>query len=458
MAELAIPLVGLGALYLISNKKKDNFTNMGAEKKLQNTTIPDINYPVPSYSNSKQNVDNLPVDPTSKNYVHEFLNPNSATNKYVPAQNSSNKIDSLSGNKIDASDFKHNNMVPFFGSKTKGQLADSNISEAILDNAQGAGNQFVKKVEHAPLFKPEDNVQNSNGNLNNNDFYQSRVIPGSKISNVLPWEQERVAPGLGLGYNTNGSGGFNSGMLNREGWMDPTIDELRVKTNPKITYGLQGHEGPASSKIQNLGQTGTIEKNRQNTDYALGPDRWFTTAAPGQIAPTMQSEELIRDNHRQTTTKEYFGVGGNDGDAKASYFRGEFEQSSRQSLGQTDINPASAVGHGFANESDFGIKGFNILKNNRQANLTENNYGNVGNVGGATGSFKAMIAPIMDILRPSRKENIVGNNNQVGNVTSFIPNLPITNPKDRVKTTIKETTVDKVGLNYLNILLAVTSV
>jgi hypothetical protein len=419
---------------------------MGAENNLQNTNIPEINY-----SKSKQNTDNLPIDPTSNNYVNQYLNTKSNTQN-SNTQNS-NKIDSLSGNKLDISDFKHNNMVPFFGSKIKGQLYDSNLNESILDNTQGAGNQYIKKVEHAPLFKPEDTVQNSNGNPNNNEFYQSRVIPGSKISNVLPWTQEMVGPGLGLGATTNGSGGFNSGMLNREGWMEQTVDELRVKTNPKITYGLQGHEGPASSKIQNLGQPGAIEKNRQNTDYALGPDRWFTTTG-SYTAATAQSEEVLRDGNRQTTTKQYFGIGGNDGDSKASYYKGEYEQSSKQSLGQTDINPAAAMGKGFTTESDFGMKGYNVLPNNRQENFSANNYGNVGNVGGfsgVNGTFKAVLAPIMDILRPSRKENLVGNNNLVGNVTSFVPNLPITNPNDKVKTTIKEMTSDKIGLNYLNV-------
>ena len=51
------------------------------------------------------------------------------------------------------------------------------------------------------------------------------------MANVLPWEQQKVAPGLGLGYTTEGAGGFNSGMLDRKAWAPPTVDELRVKTN-----------------------------------------------------------------------------------------------------------------------------------------------------------------------------------------------------------------------------------
>ena len=83
-------------------------------------------------------------------------------------------------------------MVPFFGSTIKGPGHNSTLS-TILDNYQGSGSQSIKKVEQAPLFKPQDNVQLVNGAPNTNDFYQSRELPSSKMANVLPWEQQKVA-------------------------------------------------------------------------------------------------------------------------------------------------------------------------------------------------------------------------------------------------------------------------
>tara|TARA_R110002074_G_scaffold255577_1_gene427991 strand:- start:717 stop:1307 length:591 start_codon:yes stop_codon:yes gene_type:complete len=41
--------------------------------------------------------------------------------------------------------------------------------------------------------------------------------------------------------------------------------------------------------------------------------------------------------------------------------------------------------------------------------------------------------------------------NLSGNAQSAVPSLPLTNPNYRMPTTVKETTVDKVGLNYLNV-------
>ena len=54
-------------------------------------------------------------------------------------------------------------------------------------------------------------------------------------------------------------------------------------------------------------------------------------------------------------------------------------------------------------------------------------------------------------LRPSKKEDVIHNANMLGNIQASVPNLPLTNPNDKLKTTNKEMTSDKVGLNYLNI-------
>lgn len=484
MAELAIPLVGLGALYVMSNqnkkKEKENFTNKNREQ-LPNTAVQNRNYPGTNVQD-----DNAPIDRSSINYTHEYLYPNQTTDKF-PTWALSNperqqtgteftpkvKFDSLSGNKLNLredqpnpidfqnknmvsclngnmlnnSDFTHNNMVPFFGSKVTGPTAGKDITNGILDHKQGAGTFSADKEERAPLFSPQTNAQWTYGAPNNSDFIQSRQLPSTKISNVLPWEQEKVGPGIGLGYTTDGKAGFNSGLLNRECWQPPTVDELRVKTNPKLTFGLEGHEGPALSKVTNLGTTGTIEKNRPNTDFPLGPERWFTTNGQA-LGQTLIPEEILPENNRQTTSQEYFGVLGNDGDSKASYLKGNFQASTRAELKTNHLNPVSAAGEGNPTDGDYGNKSYIVHSNNRQLNCEP---ADKGNVGGINGVFGAMVAPIIDMLRPTRKDNVIGNPNEVGNITALVPSLPITNPNNIPKTTIKETTVGKVGLNYLNV-------
>ena len=106
MAELALPLIGLGALYVLSNKKPENnrsnetFTNMGRNiNNLPNTAVPNNNYPIPRQ----------PIDRTSDNYTRQYLNENQTTDKFFNSNiGLANKTDaqinkefkSLSGNDL----------------------------------------------------------------------------------------------------------------------------------------------------------------------------------------------------------------------------------------------------------------------------------------------------------------------------------------------------------------------
>ena len=110
-------------------------------------------------------------------------------------------------------------------------------------------------------------MQNPYGNQNSNDFYQSRVNASMKMNNVNPWAEDQVAPGMNQGFSNEGSQlGFNAGMEAREVWGPKTVDELRVANNPKMTYSLSGHEGPALNPIQERGNVGkTIKKTLSPT-------------------------------------------------------------------------------------------------------------------------------------------------------------------------------------------------
>jgi len=195
--ELAIPFLALGGMYVISNQKsnncnnppsnnkimkRENFDNMGKKANyMPNTDIPPQNFPV-------ANINQL-VNTTQK-----YPNPNVATDKYfnqnlfenrvnngLPVGQDPQKIYSLTGNYLDSDQFKHNNMVPFVGGKAKGYTYHQNTAETILDNMAGTGSQIIKKIEQAPLFKPEENMSWAYGMPNQSDFYQSRVNPGMKV-------------------------------------------------------------------------------------------------------------------------------------------------------------------------------------------------------------------------------------------------------------------------------------
>ena len=64
---------------------------------------------------------------------------------------------------------------------------------------------------------------------------------------------------------------------------------------------------------------------------------------------------------------------------------------------------------------------------------------------------KAAITPILDIFRPTRKENVIGNLRETGNVNGLTPVGHIFNSNDKTKVTNREMTTNKIDLNYVNV-------
>ena len=438
--ELVIPLIALGGLFIVSNqsKKSESFKN-NESGYLPNTDVPDHNYPVSSYIlNEPSNFTNPESDLTTKlstvnrydggqAYTDKYFNPNSIP---TPAT-SANTYYSLTGSTVDNSYFRHNNMVPFFGSHLPNQ-PNVNSVESVLDNYTGAGSQIFQKREVAPLFAPGENVQYANGTPNNSDFYQSRVNPSLKMANVKPFEEIKVGPGLGLGYTAEGSGGYNSGLMQRDQWTDKTVDELRVANKQKASgLVMLGHEGPANSFIKSMGQMGQMEKNRVDTTFEMGPERYMTTTGlqKGQMLHAMPIDRYVT---RPETATDYTGVAGYGVSSQTA--DGEYMPSKHIDLGAVPFTPAYASGKGGAMEADYGIKTKTAYPNNRTSNQND------GYFGVFSGSMGAVIAPLLDILRPSRKENTVGTLRPYQNAKAPVMSSYLYNPNDKPNTTIRETT------------------
>ena len=452
MAEIAVPLIALGSMYVISNqeKKKEGYSNQGTSLNRNPNALPGVVPPTPPV--------NYPIDtPVKNSNVQKYPSANQATDKYfgngvyekTAYPNPGNSLGgvqqtfSLTGEAINKSNFKHNNMVPFFGGKIKGATVSADIAESVLDNMQGQGSQIIRKKEQAPLFKPQQNLQFANGAPNASDFMQSRVNPSMRMANVKPWDEQKVGPGLGQGFTTEGSGGYNSGMQDRDSWLPKTVNELRVDTNPKMTFGLGGHEGPANAYIKHSASVktqGKVEKYLPDTYYTVGPERWFTTTGL-EKAPRARSKEEMQEVNRTTTSCQYFGDG-QGGDA--TYAKGEYQEARRPTLDPNDLMAGHAAGQGTAEARDYGIKGHASLPTNRSTTREATQLGAV------SGMVRAMIAPIFDVLRPSRKENVVGNARMTGNAGTVVSNVPVFNPADRTKTTIRQMTEGRLDNNHLN--------
>jgi hypothetical protein len=443
MAALAIPIVILGSIYILSEQeKKDSVKNIATQEKFQKQDF---------LSGGAKRTENF------SNYREDLPEQNNPimTQSVNPIANS--QINLLSGQQTNLNQFGHNNMQHYYGGKLRGFSGDLNLTESILDSKQGNGSQQFSKSEIAPLFRPDENSHRPNGTPNNSDFIQSRMNESMKMSNVSLWEPQRVGPGLNMGYGsqnsdgfntggTQGGDGFNAGMMARDAWMPKSVDDLRAENKPKTSFDLDGHQGPALFPIKMAGpnsKIGVVEKHLPDKSYESGPNRWFTTTGVEQ-APPIRSTHLIPMENRPETTREYYGSGsGSTG--QATYTNAEVEESKRQNLSGLPLSNASATGTNYANPNDYGSQSYNVLHNNRT--ITKENT----EFGGIYGMAKAAIAPILDIFRPTRKENVIGNLRETGNVNGLTPTGHLFNSDDKTKITNREMTTNKINLNYVNV-------
>jgi len=486
--EFLIPALALGGLYTVSKQQqsktstgggagagRENYENRRRQREhelLPNVDIPNRNFP------EEYPIQDAEADLTSKlSTTQIFDTPSVYTDKYFnPALNSQTMMTtqdsqtaaalaaggdtapvfrSMTGQVVDYDYFRHNNMSPYFGSKVHTNNLP-NATESTLDNYTGSGSQYISKTEQSPLFAPSDHQQWAYGMPSTTDFVQSRINPSSNMANFKPFEEIKVAPGLGLGYTAEGMGGYNSGMLAREQWMDKTVDQLRVNNKQKASgLGMYGHEGPANSYIKTAAQVehmGVMEKNRVERTFEMGADRLFTTTGISQ-GPTMRAIPVERFVSRPETSISYTGVAG--GGTTMQQVRGEYMPSHNQELGAVPFTAAYAAGAGAATESDYGAKSVVAYPNNRS--LPRTGGGAAGAAGANTengyyGAIKstlgAAVAPFMDILRPSRKENMVGNLRPYQNAKAPVEAMYVYNPKDRAPVTHRETMeVDKQHWN-----------
>jgi hypothetical protein len=398
--EVIVPLLTLGGVGLYINEKK----KVGEIKKinLPNKTI-------------------LPHKEIQSQYKDIDYKTNQEKNVCSQSNSIPGKFTSISGETVDSNHFNHNNMKPFFGSKVK--QASVKDSSYLMDNMQGSGSEHIAKKEQETLFKPVKNLGWNNGTPSTSDFVQSRMNPGVSKNNTKPWEEVRVGPGLNQGYGTEGSNGFNSALESRGDWIDKDVDELRTFNNPKVTY--DGVTLGGKHNVTNRGIEGRVEQHKPDTYYKNSQDRYLTTTG-SHIAPKAQSEQMMGNTTRNETSTEYYGAKSHENGG--SYVSGKYNPGFKQQLKKQQIGVARGGQHTITDNKTS----YNFVPNARTT-TEENKF-----FGTLVGIAKEVIMPIRETIRPSKKENVIGNLNSVGNVgvraNHYVKNT------DTPRTTTKETT------------------
>ena len=149
--EIVIPFLAVGGMYIINDRFKKNKN----KESIQNLNNVDENEIEQNDNENKQTAESfyllkseLDQAPANSKYdVNNYYNANQTTDKFFLHTNYSKPnapIESMTGNTIESNEFIHNNMVPFFGAKLKGNV-EGYDQPAILDNLNGSGSLLIKK-------------------------------------------------------------------------------------------------------------------------------------------------------------------------------------------------------------------------------------------------------------------------------------------------------------------------
>lgn len=350
------------------------------------------------------------------------------------------KVKSLTGEYIDMEQFTHNNMVPFFGGNIK-QNMNEHSTKSILETHTGRSETFKNKEEVPCLYDKVKDFSYVNGIDNKDDFYRERYNESRVRNNVVPVPQIRVGPGVGQGYTDTPTGGFH--QLDTQELIKPyykSVDELRVATKPKETYSGRIVEG---QKGRERGSLPNIVKNRVDTWYEQTPDMLLKTTG-AFTKPTEIPEFNVKITNRNETTTERIGIA-QPNVPKRKLDECNVKPSSRQQFGEFGLRNTALNIYGKGSQYDYGKSTIMVYANERDITTTRVYQGNVQSL------IKAIIAPLQDVMRVSKKEHGIDNPRHFGNMNVQVPEKPtMYDPNDIARTTIKETLLhDEMGMGVV---------
>ena len=427
-----------GAGYLLSkngknNRKKNESNNVfkqPSQKSIYETNYIDKNRQheeILAKNNFKKSVNAINTNVIPPHFNSKITNTENNPINYL--QNKSDTyVSELTGNIIKPENIS-NNQIPFFGSHVR-QTTNHDSNNSILSNHTGIEEFSKKKSTPVPLFEPTKDIHITYGTQQDNQELVDRINVSKYRKNELPFQKINVGPNLGSNYSANPSGGFHPDV--RPYIIPKGIDDLRPKTNPQISY--KGRVVPGKSTVGKSTSKVDIQKNRPDTFYVNSSDRYLTTT--GSYLKEKQNPCIIAKDTNRKYSKQV------QGSAAPALVINQTKRSlykkSTKNIYSKD-GPRNAYKDGaWTNEEfgDYGKKSHNLPQNERDITGKRSHISNLTTI------VKALIAPVVDVLKTTRKENVQGNVRQTGNLgTSQISKHVAWDPTDIAKTTIKETNI-----------------
>jgi hypothetical protein len=357
-------------------------------------------------------------------------------------------VSPLTGQRMPASDFKHNNMVPFFGGRMKQNVAvDTNIS--ILDSFTGSGSTDIRKKEVETMFNTAQTpFGNPFGMEDNTDFFQDRLgtDPGAFRSRngERPFEPTRIGPAVQEKFGLTGKGGFQQFEVDEVMKRAlPTTDKLRVQNNPKLTYKTPVVPGQRFTAA-GPDNPGEVRKYKPDTFYIdEAGERFIGAFSEESQRETARPVQVYKFVARPETSSEFIGPGAAQ-DAGQSYVSGEYRTPMAQQYGGAGFRNADMQGY-YTNdpdqpEADYGRSSIEIRPNERLATQDR-----VMGLNLAPADNVQVSVHYTDSARPTNRAETVGNIRQTGTATGYAggaPAITVWDPSDVARTTVKESTIE----------------
>lgn len=347
---------------------------------------------------------------------------------------------SISGNRINSSEFTHNNMVPFFGGRVKQNMRAA-ANNSLLDTYTGAGYTQIAKKEVETMFDYQRPFGNPFGLESSTDFVQSRIDLPRARNGERPFEPTRVGPAVDEGFGLTGKGGFQQLEIN-EIMRPKTTDELRVATNPKMTY-LQPVV-PGQHFVANPSDNpGEVRKYRPDKFYIDPTLSRAGAAAPAEVHKEMSRPvQVLPETTRSETSTEAFGPAAGQ-DTHQSYVTGSYRTPMTQQYGGAGFRNADSTSWYTPDvdspEADYGRSSYENRPNERTATSERTMALNP-----APADSGQVSVHYLDDARPTRRAEQEDGTTQLGpgyGGAGGAPSVTVWDPNDVARTTVKETTV-----------------
>jgi hypothetical protein len=425
MSEILATMGLLGIGYLITNKKNQETETNKNKETFMNNTLSNV------IDGEKVETEAALINNAKENHIKSLekpVKPNATDVK------KNEVVSMLSGKVLTEKEFKTRNdgrvLEPFFGKNVTQNTKDLNTPNRMMEY-NGISEFTYKKTETKPFFAPTSNLTYVNGSPVADEEKKDRYYQTNKRQGELPFEQVRVAPGLGQNYGENGVGGFQQYEI-QELMKPKNIDQLRSKNNQKMQY--KGRVITGKRVTDERGKVGSVDKNRPDKFYKNSEDRYFKTT--GAVLKPKKEETFIVKNTNRQTSRAF--VGGAKTSTEKTKMKQEVKPSHKNIYVAKEPSNATAVNQWKdTQEQNYGKAGYKAYANERDITQKRTNRLNL------TTAVKSLISPLQDLMKTTKKENFVGNNRPEGNMNASMPKkMTVYDPNDVARTTIKETTID----------------